>query len=96
MRTISLSILFLFLLSACGMQHPAQTAYHNYRHPQTPPEFYSQAVPASFSPTGSNRAESSDSTFPETKSEKRHVAVIGVLAGLLVVAGAVVPIVLTR
>jgi len=96
MRKISLGLLFLFLLNACGMQHPVQTAYHNAQRPQTPPEFYSQATPASFSPTGSNRAESSDSTFPETKSEKHHAAVIGVLAGVLVVAGAVVPIVLTR
>jgi len=101
MRILSLVVLTSFLLASCGFKHPVQTAMRA-KPTATPSEFYGQARPASFSPSssspfpGQQKAESGDSTFPETKSEKTHVAVIGVLAGLLVVAGTVVPIVLTR
>src|SRR4030095_4158462 len=97
MRIFSTAILILFFLASCGFKHPVQTAKLKPAH--TPSEFYSTAVPASFSPSspspfpGKQKAES-DTTFPETKSERTHIAVIGVLAGLLVVAGIAVPIVL--
>lgn len=81
------------------MQHPVQTASRFYQH-QTPPEYYSQARPAGFSPDsetpnllkGGNREEV-ENTFPEHKSERLNVALIGVLAGLVTVAGVVVPLV---
>jgi hypothetical protein len=99
MRALSFFTLSLFLFTSCGFQHPVQTALHSYKK-QTPPEYYAQAHPASYSPgEGSlipmkNSATETDSQQGETKGERHTVAIIGTLAGLMVVAGVVTPIVL--
>ncbi len=76
------------------MQHPVQTARSYYKKQMTPPEYYSKIRPVSFSPTSGSAASESDSTIPETKNDRMNVALIGILAGAVVVAGIVVPIVL--
>lgn len=99
MRTLSFFVLCLFLVSGCGFQHPVQTALHQYKH-QTPPEYYAQAHPASFTPGSENliptknAATETESQGGETKGEKHTVAIIGTIAGVLVVAGIVTPLVL--
>src|SRR4030095_2990933 len=100
MKIFSTAVLILFLLSSCGFKHPVQTARFHSTPASTPAEYYGSATPASFTTPsaspfpGKQRAESGDSTFPETKSDHTQIAIIGVIAGLLVVAGIVVPIVL--
>jgi hypothetical protein len=101
MRFLSFLTLSLFFISSCGFRHPIQTAVHQYKH-QTPPEYYSQAHPASSTPGSEslmptkNAATETDSQQGETKGERHTVAIFGTLAGLLVVAGVVTPLLLLR
>ena len=101
MRFLSFLILSVFLITSCGFQHPVQTAIHQYKH-QTPPEYYSQAHPASYSGegesliSGKNSATETDSQQGETKGERHTVAIFGTLAGLLVVAGVVTPLLILK
>jgi len=101
MRFLSLLVLSVFLLSACGFRHPVQTALQKAQH-QTPPEYYSQARPATYTPDPNsplpikNAASESDTQHGESKGERHTVAIIGTLAGLLVVAGVVTPLLILK
>ncbi|MBL7684413.1 MAG: hypothetical protein JNK65_00030 [Deltaproteobacteria bacterium] len=98
MKAIALFLLLTFV-SACGFQHPVQTALQSQKRSSTPSEYYSQARPASYDPAAGMRVQgqgSSESTFPETKGERSHLVWIGIVAGIVSVAGVVVPLVLLK
>ncbi len=102
MKILSFFVLVLFFFAtACGVNRPVQSS-KNLELPLTPYQYYSHTIPVgypsaaqatSWKPPHSSPAEF-ENAIPETKSERRNVAIIGVLAGLLAVGGVVVPLVL--
>gem|GEM_PF-2306692 len=106
-RKISYLVLASFFFSSCGFKTPLHDARNIYRQlerqsrAQTPPDYYGQAKPASFSPLGSEGVKGfsgteSDNRGHEGPSDKSHYIIIGTLAGLALVAGIVIPIVLLK
>lgn len=107
-KKISLLLLVAFGLSSCGFKTPIHDARNVYRQLKqnneslTPPEYYGQAQPASFSPEDAGEAgEIHGSKATETDSRDGHehktqYILIGTLAGLALVAGIVIPIVLLK
>ncbi len=107
-KKISLFLLFPFLFTACGFRTPVHDARNIYRqlkenNASSPPEYYAQAQPASFSPD--SEADSSSLPFASKATEsdsrdghekKTQYILIGTLAGLALVAGIVIPIVLLK
>ncbi len=107
-KKISVLILVTFFFSSCGFHTQVHDARNIYRQLKenaatTPPEYYAQAKPASFSgdsipdldnyPKGSKATESDSRDGHEKKTQ---YILIGTLAGLALVAGIVIPIVLLK
>lgn len=108
-KKISLLLLLSFGLTSCGFRTPIHDARNVYRHldqkskGMTPPEYYGEAKPANFSPDSSSDSEDSGLSSKATQSDSRdghdkksQYIIIGTLAGLALVAGIVIPIVLIK
>lgn len=107
-KKISFLILGCFLLTSCGFHTQIQDArnvYHKLKEnaSETPPEYYAKAKPASFSP---DSISDSDNTHPGSKAtesdsrdgheHKTQYIIIGTLAGVALVAGIVIPLVIIK
>jgi len=107
-KKISFVLLLTFLFPACGFHTQIQDAQNVYRKlkentSETPPEYYSHVKPASYSPDSSSEGGSShlgnQATESDTKDSHEHktqYVLIGTLAGLALVAGIVIPIVVLK
>lgn len=106
-KKISCLLLFTFFFSSCGFHtqvHEARNIYRQLKEntANTPPEYYAQAKPASFSPDSpdpknihlGSKATETDSR--DGHEHKTQYIIIGTLAGLALVAGIVIPIVLLK
>lgn len=108
-KKTSFLLLLIFTLSSCGFRtpiHDARNIYHQLDEKSkgmTPPEYYGQAKPAGFSPEASSDSESPSFASKATESDSRdghekksQYIIIGTLAGLALVAGIVIPVVLLK
>ncbi len=106
-KKISVLLLVAFFFSSCGFHtqvHDAKNIYRQLKEntASTPPEYYAQAQPANFSPDSSSNPENihgSHATETDSRDGHEHKTqyiIIGTLAGLALVAGIVIPIVLLK
>lgn len=107
-KKISVFVLATFIFSSCGFRTQIHDAHNVYRQlkenaASSPPEYYAQAEPASFSPENLPDTENISSGLKATQSDTRdghekktQYILIGTLAGLALVAGIVIPIVLLK
>jgi len=86
-KKIALVVLLCLPLQACGMHARAVKTTQEFYSKLTPPEYYGNVKTV---------ATESDQRVPETKEDRMNVALIGTLAGLVAVAGVVVPLVLLK
>ena len=94
--TIKMISLFslLFFFSHCAYGPSMHSSYRSYQNTQQKPlEYYSQVKPASF--TAQPKSEP-DELRPDTKGDKARNVIIGTLAGLALVAGIVVPVLVLK
>lgn len=99
--SLSLCMVMLVSLGACGSQRQAQ---RNSQYPVTPKpmvtpwEYYQKARTAELKKEDSAEVQRVEmqTMGEDTKSDKSHVVLIGVLVGVTVVGGTVAAILLTR
>lgn len=108
MKLFSLLFFILFFAQACALPQSFKSAHRRSVLKPTekknaqflsPEEYYQNIEPVRFSGPGfeswSRRSGMEvDNQLPEDKSEKRQAIVMGVLAGIALVAGVTVPIIL--
>ncbi len=108
-KKISALVLFVFLFSSCGFHTQIQDArniYHQLKEntSDTPPEYYAKAKPASFSPDSTSDSDNimkgaSKATETDTRDSHDHKTqyiLLGTLAGVALIAGIVIPIVVLK
>ncbi len=107
-KKISCLLLFTFFFSSCGFHTQIQDArniYHKLKEntADTPPEYYAQAKPASFSPDSVSDSENIHSGSKATETDPRdshehrtQYILLGTLAGVALIAGIIIPIVVLK
>ncbi len=87
-KKFALLLLLCLPLQACGLHAKAVKTTQDFYSKLTPPEYYGNVKTVA--------TESDQRGQPETKEDRLNVALIGTLAGIIAVAGVVVPLVLLK